>query len=150
MRKAAMLLFLLHVCGLSGAAPLTRQDLHPPNIELKVPSHSVCPDDKNTLDLNAHLIKRPSATFFAKVSGDSMIGVGIHEGDILVVDRSLEPVPGKIVLAILNGELTVKRLHKEGNQIFLAPENPAFPLIEVTEEMDFSIWGVVTSVVHDL
>ncbi|CCB85237.1 LexA family protein [Parachlamydia acanthamoebae] len=102
------------------------------------------------LDLNELLIKHPSATFFLKVSGHSMIKVGIHHNDILIVDRSLEPSHGKIVIASLNGELTVKRLRCEGKRIQLVAENDAYPPIEISSEDDFRIWGVVTNVIHDL
>ncbi|MEG3640823.1 transcriptional repressor LexA [Magnetococcus sp. PR-3] len=100
------------------------------------------------LDLNQHLVKHPAATFFVRVSGDSMIDAGIHPGDILVVDRALEAESGQIVIAVLDGELTVKRLEKRSNKLFLMPENRAYPPIEVTEEADLVIWGVVTSTVH--
>ncbi len=102
------------------------------------------------LDLNELLIKHPAATFFLKVSGDSMINAGIHNGDILVVDRSLTPSNGKIVIAAVNAELTVKRLQTKGKKVFLVPENGAYPILEVKEEMDFRIWGVVTNVIHAL
>lgn len=106
-------------------------------------------DDVETyLDLNTHLISKPSATFLVKVSGDSMILAGINDGDILVVDRSIEPKNGSIVIAVLNSELTVKRLHLEKGRCYLKPENDAYQPIEVESEMTFSIWGVVTSVIH--
>ncbi|MDF3033550.1 MAG: polymerase [Alphaproteobacteria bacterium] len=101
-----------------------------------------------SLDLNQHLIKHPSATFLVRASGESMVNAGINDNDLLVVDRSLEPKHQDIVIAALNGELTVKRLHLEGQKITLQPENPDYPMIEVTEEMAFLIWGVVTAVVH--
>lgn len=101
------------------------------------------------LDLNEHIIKNPPATFFVRVSGDSMIGAGVHPDDILVVDRSEEPRSGKIVIAVINGELTVKRLHlMHGAGAKLLPENPNYAPIVITPEMDFSIWGVVTFVIH--
>ena len=100
------------------------------------------------LDLNELLIKHPSATFFVRVAGSSMIKAGIHDNDILVVDRSLEPVSGRIVIAALNGELTVKRLYKEGRKIKLMAENDNYPPIEISEEEELHIWGVVTSVIH--
>jgi DNA polymerase V len=100
------------------------------------------------LDLNRHLVANPAATFYVRVSGSSMIGVGIFSGDLLVVDRSLEPVPGQIVIAVLNGELTVKRLHMEGDRLFLKAENDSYAPIEVTESQDLCIWGVVTSAIH--
>ncbi len=100
------------------------------------------------LDLNEYLIKHPAATFFLRVTGDSMMGAGIHHGDILVVDRSLEPTHGKIVIAAVDGQLTVKRLIFKGPKRFLAPENDAFKAHEITDEQDIVIWGVVSSVVH--
>lgn len=105
-------------------------------------------DEMEVLDLNELLIKHPSATFFLRVSGSSMIKAGIHDHDILVVDRSLEPINGKVVIATLNGELTVKRLYKKGNRVQLVAENDAYAPIDITEEMDFRIWGVVTNVIH--
>lgn len=101
-------------------------------------------------DLNELLIKHPSATFFLKVSGVSMIKAGIHHNDILIVDRSLEPSHGKVVIASVNGELTVKRLHIEGKKIQLVPENEGYPSIEISEDMDLHVWGVVTYVIHAL
>jgi DNA polymerase V len=100
------------------------------------------------LDLNEHLIKNPPATFFVRVSGDSMIGAGIHPEDILVVDRSEDPKSGKIVIAVINGELTVKRLKQSREGIQLLPENPEYSPIAITEDMDFQVWGVVTFVIH--
>lgn len=103
---------------------------------------------EDKLDLNELLIKHPTATFFLKVSGSSMINAGIHDNDILIVDRSIEPASGKIVIAAINGELTVKRLYLEKNRILLMAENQDYPPIEVKEGMDLHIWGVVTSVIH--
>lgn len=103
-----------------------------------------------TLDLNELLIKHPAATFFLRVSGSSMIKAGIHDNDILVVDRSLDPVHGKIVIASVNGELTVKRLHRVGEKVQLVAENDTYPPIEITGEVDLRIWGVVTAVIHPL
>lgn len=100
------------------------------------------------LDLNEYLIKHPAATFFVRVQGDSMIDAGIHSGDILIVDRALEPADGKIVIAVLYSELTVKRIKKTKTKLSLLPENPAFKPIEVTPEMGLEVWGVVTHVIH--
>ncbi len=100
------------------------------------------------LDLNQHLIKHPAATFFVKASGESMINAGIHSGDILVVDRSIEPTHGKIVIVALNGELTVKRLSHQQGRVQLVAENPDFPAIDISDEYDMVIWGVVTTVIH--
>ncbi len=102
------------------------------------------------LDLNRHLIKHPAATFFVRVSGDSMIDAGIHPGDILIVDRSLEPADKKVVIAVIDGELTVKRIRMKKGRIYLMPENEKYKPIEIEKEMDFDIWGVVTNVIHPL
>ncbi len=105
---------------------------------------------ENHLDLNQHLVQRPSATFFVRVEGDSMINVGIHEDDILIVDRSIEPTNGRIVIAAVNGELTVKRLEIQQKRLRLLPENPRYSPLEITEEIEFTIWGVVVHVIHSL
>ena len=100
------------------------------------------------LDLNELLVQNPAATFFVRVAGDSMTGAGINHDDLLVVDRSLEPISGKIVIAVLNGELTVKRLLKNEKSCELVAENPKYSPIELTEESECEVWGVVTSVIH--
>lgn len=100
------------------------------------------------IDLNDYLIKNESATFLVKVEGTSMIGAGINHGDVLVVDRSIEPENNKIVLGVLNGEFTVKRLVKRENEVLLIPENESFQAIILTPEMSFQVWGVVTFVLH--
>ena len=102
------------------------------------------------LDLNRHLIKHPAATFFVRVTGDSMIGAGIHSGDLLVVDRSLEPADKNVVVAVLDGELTVKRLFKQNGILRLLPENLNYQPIEIAPQQTIEIWGVVTSVIHSL
>ena len=102
------------------------------------------------LDLNRLLVENPPATFFVRVAGDSMIGAGIHHNDILVVDRSLEPVPGKVVIAVVDGELTVKRFCRDGDQIRLAAANPDYPDLVPAEESSVTIWGVVAHVIHPL
>ena len=100
------------------------------------------------LDLNTHLIAHPAATFFLRVSGDSMVDAGIFNGDLLVVDRSLEPSHGKIVIAAVNGELTVKRLQKTAEGIFLMAENSAYPPIALHASDTVQLWGVVTHSIH--
>ena len=100
------------------------------------------------LDLNEHLVQHPSSTFFVRVSGDSMIGAGINDGDVLVVDRSLVCKEGCIIIGVVNGELTVKRFFKRDAVVALVAENPKYQDIIVTEEMDFRIWGIVTTVIH--
>ncbi|GAB4336145.1 MAG: translesion error-prone DNA polymerase V autoproteolytic subunit [Desulfobulbaceae bacterium] len=102
------------------------------------------------LDLNELLIKHPAATFFVRVAGDSMTGAGIHHDDILIVDRSLAATSGRIVIAVYNGELTVKRLVRDGESVRLVAENPAYPDLVVDGEDGCEIWGVVTSVIHQL
>jgi DNA polymerase V len=103
---------------------------------------------EQALDLNEHLIQHPAATFFVRVDGDSMIGAHIVQGDILIVDRAIEPASGKIVIAVLNGEFTVKRLRKENGSLFLDAENPKYPSLKIEPHWDFQIWGTVTYVIH--
>jgi len=105
---------------------------------------------EKTLDLNELLVQKPAATFFARAQGHSMIGAGIHHNDILVVDRSIEPVPGKIVICALNGELTVKRLDRDNGHWKLKAENLDYPDILIHEELEMVVWGVVTNVIHPL
>ena len=102
------------------------------------------------LDLNEYLIKHPAATFYVRVHGDSMVRAGIQSGDILVVDRSLEPQHRRVVVAFVDGEFTVKRLLKRDGGIVLAPENPAYPEISIKPGMEMEVWGVVTAVIHEL
>lgn len=99
------------------------------------------------LDLNEELIKHPQATFFFHVQGESMIGAGISEGDILIVDRAEEPTHGRIVIAVLDGEFTIKRLHRNNGTIQLLPENPKFKAIELKNDSELQIWGVVTRII---
>lgn len=100
------------------------------------------------LDLNEYLVQHPAATFFVRAQGDSMINAAIRSGDILVVDRSVEPTHGKIVVAAVASELTVKRLYLKNGVMKLLPENPDFAEIIIKEEIDTVIWGVVTNVIH--
>lgn len=100
------------------------------------------------IDLNKHLIHDITSTFLVRVSGHSMDGAGISDGDELVVDRSLEPVDGNVVVAIIDGELTIKRLRLERGRVRLAAENPDYPDIIVPELSEVSVWGVVTRCLH--
>ncbi len=100
------------------------------------------------LDLNEHLIDQPASTFFVKVRGESMKDVGIRSGDLLIIDRSKTAKNNSIVLAVVNGEFTVKKLLKKTGQTVLKAENPDFPPLEIKEGMDFEIWGVVIHVIH--
>jgi DNA polymerase V len=103
-----------------------------------------------SLDLNDLLIKRPAATFFVRAQGDSMLGCGIHSGDMLVVDRAIEATSGKVVICALNGELTVKRLVRKIDHWVLQAENPDYAEIKLIDELDAIVWGVVTNVIHAL
>lgn len=105
---------------------------------------------ESKLDLNDLLIKNPAATFFVRITGDSMINAGLNSGDILVVDRSLESKDGSIVIAVINGDLTVKRLSYKDGTVFLVPENKFYKPIKITDEMNFEVWGVVRSVIHSV
>ena len=119
----------------------------------KVPAGFPSPAADHTrkrLDLNEHLIRNKEATFVFRVKGDSMIGIGIYDDDELLVDRSIEPKHGNIVLAVLNNEFTVKRLHRRGGVVKLIAENPIYPPIVVKDGEELMIWGVVTRNLHKL
>ena len=105
---------------------------------------------ESKLDLNDYLIKHPSATFFVRVVGDSMVNAGIHNNDIIIVDRSIKPKHGKIVVAALDGQMTVKRLYRRDKKVILLPENKLFKPIEISDSMEIVIWGVATNVIHAL
>ena len=105
---------------------------------------------EGTIDLNEELIPRPNSTFIVRARGDSMIGSGIYPGDLLIVDRSLSPRNGSIIIAVLDGELSVKGLELNNDQVTLSSSNPNYSDVIVSEEMDFTIWGVCTNVVHSL
>lgn len=102
------------------------------------------------LDITEHLVRHPEATFFLRAQGQSMTGAGIHDGDLLVVDRAVEPVHNKVAIVAVDGELTVKRLHLRGGRVVLLPENPDYDPLDVTGRDDVHVWGVVTYVVHAL
>jgi DNA polymerase V len=102
------------------------------------------------LDLNEHLVEHRESTYFIRVQGQSMSGAGIQDGDLLVVDRALEARDGDIVVALVDHELTLKRLFKRNGQVRLLPENPCFRPIELADGQELSVWGVATSVVHRL
>ncbi|MDG2343599.1 MAG: translesion error-prone DNA polymerase V autoproteolytic subunit [Flavobacteriales bacterium] len=107
-------------------------------------------EDFMDLDLNLqeYLVQHPSATFCVRVTGDSMQNAGIFSGDVMVVDRALEAKNNSIVLAVLDGEFTVKRIQKRAGKLYLKPENKNFSPIEIIEEMNFQVWGVVTHIIH--
>lgn len=102
------------------------------------------------LSLDDMLVKNKLATFYARVSGQSMIGAGLDDNDLLVIDRSLEPSHNKIAVCFLDGEFTVKRLKVDKDEVWLQPENPDYPIIKITSDNDFIIWGIVTNVIKKL
>jgi DNA polymerase V len=103
-----------------------------------------------SIDLNKELIGNPTATFYGRVKGNSMQNVGIHNGDVLVIDRSLDPSNDAIAVCFIDGDFTVKRVHVDGKQCFLLPENEAYDPIPVGEDNDFIIWGIVTYVIKKM
>ena len=102
------------------------------------------------LDLNGYLIRHPAATFFVRADGDSMVDAGIHHGDILIVDRALKPADRSVVIAVIDGEMTVKRLRKSEGKLLLIPENGDYEPLRLSEDTNCEIWGVVTTAIHEL
>jgi len=100
-----------------------------------------------TIDLNKHLIKHPSSTFYGRVKGQSMKDEGINDGDLLVIDKSLDPIDGKIAVCYIDGEFTIKRIILSKNICWLMPANENYKPIKVTDDNDFLIWGIVTHVI---
>jgi DNA polymerase V len=143
--------------------PLSKVDavlaIKDPNYQHTIPLFSgqvsaglLSPADDNIeeqINLQQYLVKRPEKTFLVRASGDSMINAGIKSGDLLIVDNSKEAKDGKIVIAIINGELTVKRLSIKSGRVRLIPENPLYSPIDITQEMNFSLCGVVTHFIHE-
>lgn len=124
-----------------------------PLFSCKVPAGFPSPAQdhiERSLDLNDLLDTGKPSVFYLRLEGESMIQAGMHEGDYLVVDRALKPTHNRIVIAVLDGELTVKRLWLQGNHVELRPANPAFQTIHVAVDRDFSVWGVVTGIVRQL
>ena len=106
--------------------------------------------EEERISLDQFLIKNPEATFFAKASGNSMINAGINDGDLLVIDRSLEAKNNTIAVCYIDGEFTVKRIRVENEKVFLLPENEDYKPIEITNESDLIVWGVVIYVVKKM
>ena len=100
------------------------------------------------INLQDYIVKNKEATFCVKVEGSSMTKAGINTGDIMIVDRSLTPKHNDIVLAVIDGDFTVKRLAVNDNSVYLVPENDSFSPIKITESMDFQIWGIITHIIH--
>ena len=128
-----------------------RTELNLPLFSARVQAGFPSPADdhlERSIDLNEELIQHPAATFFVRVKGESMHDAGIQSGDILVVDRSLAPTDRKIVVAMIDGEFTVKRFRNQEGRIFLEAANDQFPRIEVSEDQELVVWGVVSFVIH--
>ncbi|MBB1486099.1 LexA family protein [Oceanospirillum sediminis] len=126
---------------------LSSENQHPVSSGFPSPADNYT---EQTLDLNQQLIRHPSSSFLMRVQGDSMDNAGIHDGDLLVVDRAIQPEPGKVVIAAINGDLTVKRLTLYQGQFWLTPENPRYRPVPLNEFNDSFVWGVVVHVIHSL
>jgi len=127
--------------------PSVKSKIELPLVEATISAGFPSPADDYSearLDLNKELITNESATFYARVRGDSMTLAGISDGDLLIIDKSKTPVNGSIVVCLIEGEFTVKRLNKKGNQFYLMPENDKYQPIKIKPENDVTIWGVVT------
>lgn len=151
---------ILDACKAQQQQQRFRQDILQPALHskpIRVPlfSHKVAAgfpspaDDysEGKLSLDEHLIRHRESTFFVRAKGNSMVGAGIFDGDLLVVDKSLTPASGDIVIAVIDSELTVKRLIRRGSKVILQPENARFKDIELKEGQELQVWGVVTSAV---
>lgn len=102
------------------------------------------------IDLNEQLIRNKPSTFFMRVRGEAMINAGIHDGDVVIVDRSIKPISGKVIIATLNGEMLIRRFEKAINKVRLIPETKKLAPIDIDPYAEFSVWGVVTYVIHSL
>jgi len=142
--------FRLELIGTADNPPQREgQPLYLSPIEAGFPSPADdCLDRR--LDLHEHLVRNRAATFFLRAHGDSMTGAGIHDGDLLIVDRSEAAGHNKVVIAALDGELTVKRLIGRNGRVLLVPENPEYSEIDITEHEHVHIWGVVTYAIHKI
>jgi DNA polymerase V len=135
------------------SVPTAPSALRRPQFSARVSAGFPSPADDHldrSLDLHELLISHPAATFYVRLAGDSMKGAGLHDGDLLIVDRSLTAVHGDVVIACLDGDLTVKRLYRRGGVIQLRPDNPDFAPIEIGDGREFEIWGVVTGSIRQL
>ena len=132
--------------GYTGTKRFTQHDVHTANAT----GFGAAADDymERGIDLNEQLIRNKPATFFMKMNGSSMINAGIYDGDILIVDRSIKPVNGKIVIAVIDGEMLIRRYEKTMNRLRLIPETAKLSAIDVGEFMDFKIWGVVVYIIR--
>jgi DNA polymerase V len=130
----------------------TSSNMKIPFLESLIPAGFPSPADdymEMTLDLNEKLIRNPSSTFFAQISGSSMINAGIGDGDIVIIDKSLQPKDDSVLVCIIDGEFTLKRFKKiDEESAYLMPDNPEFDPIKITKHNNFMIWGVVTYTIH--
>jgi DNA polymerase V len=131
-----------------GSKQYTQHDVHTANAT----GFGAASDDfaERGIDLNEQLIRNKPATFFMRVRGEAMVNAGIHDGDVVIVDRSLKPQSGKVIIATLNGEMLIRRFDKTFNKIKLIPETSKLASIDIDPYADFSVWGVVTYVIHAL
>jgi DNA polymerase V len=138
----------IYKAGYKGTKDFTQHEVHAANAT----GFGAAADDysERGIDLNEHLIANKTATYFFRMNGDAMVGAGIFSGDTLIVDRSITNANGKVVIAVLNGEMMVRRLEKSFNKIRLVPETNNLSTIDVDPYSDFAIWGVVTYVIHSV
>lgn len=134
--------------GYNGTKRFTQHDVHAANAT----GFGAAADDYSDrgIDLNEELIRNKPATFFFRMNGDAMIGAGIFNGDILIVDRSIKAVSGKIIVALVEGDLVIRRLHQTINSVSLVPENPRLSVLKLEELSDLKVWGVVTYTIHQV
>ena len=132
----------------SGSKGFTQRDVSTANAT----GFGAAADDymERGIDLNEQLIRNKPATFFMRVSGNSMVNAGIYDGDIVIVDRSLKPQNGKIVIAVIDGEMLIRRYEKTMNSLRLIPETTKLSPIDISEFMDFKIWGVVVYIIRNV
>jgi DNA polymerase V len=138
----------IYKAGYKGTKDFTQHEVHAANAT----GFGAAADDysERGIDLNEQLIANKTATYFFRMNGDAMVGAGIFSGDTLIVDRSITNANGKVVIAVLNGEMMVRRLEKTFNKIRLVPETNNLSTIDVDPYSDFAIWGVVTYVIHSV
>ncbi|MBC7888505.1 MAG: translesion error-prone DNA polymerase V autoproteolytic subunit [Ferruginibacter sp.] len=134
--------------GYSGSKGFTQQHVPTANAT----GFGAAADDymERGIDLNEQLVRNKPATFFMRVSGNSMINAGIFDGDIVIVDKSIKPKSGKIVIAVIDGEMLIRRLEMSMNKMRLIPETPGLATIDVNEFTDFKIWGVVVYIIRSV
>ena len=143
---------IMHAATLTFLTAKIGPPIHRPLVSFSVAAGFPSPADdyiEGRIDLNEHLIRHPAATFFVRVSGDSMSGAGIQDGDLLIVDRAAEVQNNCIVVARIDDAFTLKRIRTKGRRVFLMPENEAFQPIEIVEGSDFEIWGRVVGSIRE-